>query len=642
MTSAGTFLTNTTITDAFWARLRETVRTQGLPYQWDALNDRIPDAEPSYCMRNFHAAAGKCKEKHAGFVFQDSDAAKWLEGVAYSLMWHPDAELEAIADGAIDDIVAAQQPDGYLDTYYILTGLEKRWTNLMDHHELYCAGHMLEAAVAYYEATGKCKLLDAMLRLMDHIAEIFGSEEGKRPGYPGHPVIEMALMRLYETTKEEKHLKLAEYFVRQRGQAPQYFEQEMQQNGNRCYWEKGPLQMAYYQAHKPLTEQEDAVGHSVRALYLYSGLADVARVTGAQDLTEACLRLWNSVTRKRMYITGAVGSSQYGEAFTFDYDLPNDTVYGETCAAIALVFFAQRMLRLQARGEYADVMERALYNGVISGMQLDGMKFFYVNPLEVVPEACEKDGHKTHVRPERQKWFGCACCPPNLIRLMTSLHRYACSAEGNTLFAHLYLSGSAEAEVNGRTVKLETATRYPWDGDVCMKLNTEGEMTLALRIPGWCSGFSIAVNGEDAPFELRDGYAYLTRCWHEADEVQLHLPMPVKLYRANPLVREDAGQLAVMRGPIVYCLEEADNGRNLHLLRLGNTRGDDFAVCYEENTLGGVNVLVSPGLRETESWAAEGLYAEEELSAQPVTLRWIPYYAWANRGVGEMRVWVRK
>lgn len=640
---SGAFLKNASIHDTFWTKLRETARQESLPYQWKALNDQIPDAEPSYGMRNFHAAAGKIKAEHGGYVFQDSDVAKWLEAVAYSLMWHPDAELERVADSAIDDSVDAQQPDGYLDTYYILTGLEKRWTNLMDHHELYCAGHMIEGALAYEQATGKQKLLDAMLRLVDHIDSRFGREEGKLHGYPGHPVLEMALMRLYERTGDPKHLKLAEYFITERGRQPLFFEEEIKTNHLNCYWDKGILGMKYYQAHEPLSEQQDAVGHAVRALYLYAGMADVARVTQNAALLEASRRLWNSVTEKQMYITGNVGSSSYGEAFTFDYDLPNDTIYGESCASVALVFLAQRMLRLEARGSYADVMERALYNGIISGMELDGKKFFYVNPLEVVPEACAKDEHKEHVKPERQKWFGCACCPPNIVRLLMSLQQYIYSQQADTLFVHLYVEGDAAFQLENNTVQLQAKTNYPWDGDVSLTLRAQKRQTytLALRIPGWSKNYTLRVNGQPCDCALRNGYVYVTREWRDGDTIDLHLPMEVRLYRANTNVRENAGKLAVMRGPIVYCLEEKDNGDKLHLIRLGTTDTSAFHASYEPDTLGGVVTLSSPAWREEEQDTA--LYmAAGDAACRPVQLRWIPYYTWANRGIGEMLVWVRE
>ena len=643
MSGAGQFLQKTRVEDAFWSRARETVRREGIPYQWRALNDLIPDAEPSYCMRNFRIAAGKQTGEHAGCVFQDSDIAKWLEGAAFSLRWHPDPELEATIDGAIDEVVAAQQPDGYLDTYYIINGLDKRWTNLKDHHELYCAGHLLEAAVAYYQVTGKRVLLDAMIRYVDYIDTVLGPEEGKLHGYPGHPVIEMALMRLYDVTGDAKHLKLARYFVDQRGQAPLFFKDEDERNHNNFYWKDSYFQYQYYQAGKPVREQLEAEGHSVRAMYLYSGMADVARETGDEGLAEACRRLWASTVRRRMYVTGSIGSSEYGEAFTFDYDLPNDTIYGETCAAIGLVFFARRMLALEAKGEYADVMERALYNGVISGMQLDGKKFFYVNPLEVLPEACLKDHGKRHVKPERQKWFGCACCPPNIIRLIASLEDYIYSVSGRDVYAHLYVGGSLETEVDGQPVRLSVKTDYPWDGAVALTVESDAAFALKLRVPGWCRRWTLAVNGEAVDASPADGYVTLDRAWKAGDAVTFTMDMPVALVRSNPRVYEDAGKVAVARGPLVYCLEEADNTRNLHLLRLGETRPEDFACQWKPEKLGGIVELKSPGLRESDAGWGDALYsAELDIAAEPATLTWIPYYSWANRNVGEMRVWVRR
>ncbi|MBR2824648.1 MAG: glycoside hydrolase family 127 protein, partial [Clostridia bacterium] len=325
---------------------------EGIPYQWSALNDLIPDAVPSRCVRNFRIAAGLESGTHEGFVFQDSDLYKWIEGAAYSLSWHPDPELEKKIDSAVSLIAAAQQPDGYLDTYYIIGGLENRWTNLRDHHELYCAGHLIEAAVAYFQITGKRALLEVALRLVNHIDSVIGPEEGKLHGYPGHPIIEMALMRLYDVTRDPAHLRLAKYLIDERGRTPLFFDLETRNYGHSTPWKSAMAGYRYYQAHEPLREQRKAVGHAVRAVYLYSGMADVARETGDATLAEACRRLWENLTEHRMYVTGAIGSSEYGEGFTLDDDLPNSTIYGETCAAIGLVFFARRMLRLEARGEY--------------------------------------------------------------------------------------------------------------------------------------------------------------------------------------------------------------------------------------------------------------------------------------------------
>ena len=638
-------LEQTRIEDPFWFRVRETVRREGIPYQWKALNDEIPGAEPSRCMRNFRIAAGKMQGEHAGFVFQDSDIAKWIEGAAFSLRWYPDPELEKIVDGAIEEVVAAQQPDGYLDTYYIINGLDKRWTNLKDNHELYCAGHMIEAAVAYYQVTGKRVLLDAVIRLVDHIDSVLGAEEGKLPGYPGHPVIEMALMRLYQVTGNPKHLNLARYFVDQRGRSPLFFEEEDKRNGNKFYWKDSYFRYQYYQAGKPVREQEDAEGHAVRAMYLYSGMADVARETGDSSLADSCRRLWRSVVSRRMYITGSIGSSEYGEAFTFDYDLPNDTVYGETCAAIGLVFFARRMLSLEPKAEYADVMERALYNGVISGMQMDGRRFFYVNPLEVLPEASLKDHGKHHVKVERQKWFGCACCPPNVIRLVSSLEDYIASVRGDALYLHLYTGGDLKLSVGGTPVSLKTETDYPWSGAISVTVTSETPVSFALnlRVPAWCSSWTLKLNDRAVTPDLTDGYLTLSRTWNPGDRLELSLDMPVSFVSANPRVYEDAGKVAVTRGPLVYCLEEPDNGKDLHLLRLGAVRPEDCRVEWKPEKLGGIMEITTPGIRESDAGWGDTLYSSEKaIASAPVSLTWIPYYAWANRDPGEMRVWIRK
>ena len=638
MSGCGNCSAKVTLEDRFFHRIRETLVREGIPYQWDALNDRLPaDAAPSHCMHNFRVASGKEEGTFGGFVFQDSDLYKWLEGVAYSLRWHPDEALEATADAAIEEAVAAQQPDGYLDTYYIINGLEKRFTNLKDNHELYVAGHMIEAAVAYYSVTGKRVLLDAALRFVDHIDSRIGPEDGKIHGYPGHPVIEMALMRMYAVTKDPKHLALAEYFINQRGQKPLFFEEETIRNGNDFYWKNSPFRYQYYQAGMPVRSQKNAEGHAVRAMYLYSGMADVARETGDRSLADACRDLWESTTRRRMYITGAIGSSEHGEAFTFDYDLPNDTIYGETCASIGLMFFARRMLMLEAKAEYADVMERALYNGVLSGMQLDGKKFFYVNPLEVVPEACRMDPHKQHVKPERQKWFGCACCPPNLIRLLNSLEDYMASEKGETAYLHLYAGSRIELE--GMTLQIETD--YPWQGTVQIRVEAQQPQsrTLALRVPGWCRAYTVRIGGKPVQGEIRNGYLYLSRIWGDGDEIDLNFEMPVTLMRANPRIRKDAGLVTLMRGPIVYCLEEADNGRDLHLIH--GIRPESASVRWEPETLCGVMTLTTEAERESLQGFSE-LYGEKQPDSLPVQLRWIPYYAWANRGVGEMRVWVRR
>ncbi len=677
-------LRNVQITDTFWKKEMELVRTEVIPYQWAALNDQVEGAAPSFCMHNFKAAGKLNKEKKElgtafeepvytfrgfealpedpkhlddkfyGFVFQDSDFYKWIEAVGYSLTQHPDPQLEAIADGAIDIVCAAQQEDGYLDTYYILNGKDRIFTNLRDHHELYCLGHLLEGAVAYYQATGKDKLLKAASRYADYVADYFGPEEGKCKGYPGHEIAEMALVRLYETTQDSKYLDLAKYFIDERGKQPYYFDKEHPEEVK-----KNPngLRYAYNQAHLPVREQDEAVGHAVRAVYLYSGMADIARLTEDDTLFDACKRLWDNMVQKKLYITGGIGGTHMGEAFSFNYDLPNDTAYAETCASIGLVFFARRMLEIYPDVQYADVMEQALYNTVLAGMALDGKSFFYVNPLEVLPEACHKDERKFHVKPVRQKWFGCACCPPNLARTLSSVSSYAFTETEDTLFVHLYIGSELKKNVNGTDVSVHMTSEFPWNGKVTLQADSaDTPFTLALRLPGWCISYQVsllgaahnpisgseAITGLDASeYTIKDGYLYITRKWKESETLTLDFPMEIQVWNANPNVREDIGRAAVTRGPITYCLEEADNGSDLHLLTLdwnAPAQVRDFTVCGEP-----VKEILMQGFKEDkEKEAPQRLYRPVQTAEKtPVTLRFIPYYTWANRGENEMSVWVR-
>jgi DUF1680 family protein len=638
------------IDDQFWGAFMERVRAKVIPYQWKALNDNIPGAEPSYCIRNFKLAAEITHPEldygvprdigFGGMVFQDSDLAKWIEAAAYSLAWHPDAELEKTLDETIDIICNAQQDDGYLNTYYIINGLEKRFTNLKDNHELYCMGHYIEAAAAYYEAAGKRKLMDAMIRYVDCVDKHIGPEEGKLHGYPGHEIAEMALVRLYALTKDEKHLRLARYFIDERGRSPLYFEEETRRNGNTFYWKDSYLQYQYYQAGKPVREQDAAEGHAVRAVYLYSGIADTARLTGDKELLAACEALFSNITKKQMYITGAIGQSAYGEAFSYDYDLPNDTVYGETCAAIGLAFFARRMVSIAPKAGYADVIERTLFNGIISGMALDGESFFYVNPLEVLPQASLKDRRMRHVKIQRQKWFGCACCPPNLARIIASLGSYVHSASADAVYTHLYLGSEARVSLAGGALKIKMETRYPWEGQVEISLSPEGRdsFTYGLRIPSWCKSFSLKLNGSGAPYTLRDGYALISREWRSGDRLSLSLDMPAGLVESNPRVRDNRGKVALTRGPLVYCLEEKDNGKELFKLHAGSP--PDFKVNYEKDLLEGLCTVSFTGKKEKD-WEDGALYrAWAEGRREEKELTFIPYYAWANRGPGEMTVWI--
>jgi DUF1680 family protein len=612
------------IHDSFWDPFMERIRTKVIPYQWEALNDRIEGAEPSRCVRNFKLAAELTRPELnynvpkdtgcGGFVFQDSDLAKWIEAASYSLAWHQDEELEKTLDGVIDIICNAQQSDGYLDTYYIITGLEKRFTNLRDNHELYCFGHLTEAAVAYYSITGKRKLLDAVIRFADCIDKNIGPEEGKLHGYPGHETAEMALVRLYGITKDERYLKLAKYFIDQRGQKPLYFEEEAKRNGNDFYWKNSYVQYQYYQAGKPVREQRVAEGHAVRAVYLYSGMADIARLTGDGELLKICGNLFDDIVKRQMYITGGIGQSAYGEAFSYDYDLPNDTVYAETCASIGLAFFAQRMISIKPKGVYGDVLEKVLYNGIISGMALDGRSFFYVNPLEAVPEASLKSRNHRHVKIQRQKWFACACCPPNLARILASLGSYIHSVRNDAIYTHLFIGSDAKLRIGTGEVNVKIETRYPWDGRVGISFDMDAPAVFnyGLRIPGWCSKYSISLEGGDIAdsCKRKDGYALITREWKAGDKLTVQFDMPVCFVRANPRVREDAGKIAIMRGPVVYCLEEADNGPELHRLRAGeppDTEPSDIQVKYEKDLLEGVVSISLRGKRQKD-WPDGSLY----------------------------------
>ena len=644
-------LKNIVISDSFWSPFMERIRTKVIPYQWDALNDRIPDADPSYCMRNFKLAAELTHPEidygvprdigFGGMVFQDSDLAKWIEAAAYSLVWHPDPELEKTLDDSIDIVCNAQQEDGYLDTYYIITGIDRRFTNLKDNHELYCYGHLLEAAAAYYEAAGKRKLLDALIRYTDCIDRLIGPQEGKLHGYPGHEIAEMALVRLYAITGDEKHLKLAKYFINQRGQKPLYFEEENKRNNNDFYWKDSFFQFQYYQAGKPVREQHVAEGHAVRATYLYSGMADIARLTADAELTRVCDELWNNIVNRQMYITGAIGQSAYGESFTFDYDLPNDTVYAETCASIGLAFFARRMASIAPRGIYGDVLEKTLFNGIISGMSLDGKAFFYVNPLEAFPEASLKDRRMRHVKIKRQKWFACACCPPNIARMIASLGNYVHSVQKDALYTHLYIGSEVKLNLDGADVSVKIETQYPWEEqiNISFEMSRKAKFKYGLRIPLWCDKYSIRLNNTDVPYQIEDGYALIDREWSGGDMLSLNFCMPVNFLRSNPHVRENTGKVAVMRGPVVYCAEEEDNGSELFRLHAGNPAG--ITVTRKNDLLEGVTVISFNGKREKD-WAEDTLYGACETSFEDKKITLIPYYAWANRNAGEMTVWMNR
>ncbi len=618
------------INDLFWSKIQDLVTNVVIPYQEKILNDEIEGAEKSHAFANFRIAAGLEEGEFYGMVFQDSDVAKWLEGVAYSLIASPDAELEKRADEIINVIEKAQLPDGYLNTYFTIKEPEHRWQNLHECHELYCAGHMMEAAAAYYEATGKDKLLKVMERMADHIAEQFGPD--KKQGIPGHEEVEIGLMRLYSATGKEKYCRLAEYFINERGQDPEFFLKEREKRGW-AHFNMDPQNSKYTQSFAPVRDQKTAEGHSVRAVYLYTAMAEIAAKTGEKALINACNAIWENVTQKRMYVTGGIGSTVEGEAFTIDYDLPNDTVYAETCASIGLVFFARRMLDIAPSGKYADVMERALYNGILSGMQLDGKRFFYVNPLEVNPEISGKLFGYRHVLPQRPSWYACACCPPNVVRLMMSLGKYAWGQSDHTIYSHLFVGGRADF----KQAEIQVESQYPWDGKVVYKIfPKQKEFTLSIHIPEYVKEKKVFLNGEAIWGEERDGYLYLNREWKTGDQIELLFPMTVRKIYCNTAVRENEECVALMRGPLVYCLEGIDNGELIQELRI--MKNTDF-VCKKEpdGELAGLVTIEGSGKRVHSS---EALYSEENPDEKEVVLKTVPYFAWGNRGLNQMRVWI--
>ncbi|MBQ4639903.1 MAG: glycoside hydrolase family 127 protein [Clostridia bacterium] len=617
--------------DFFQPRILQS-RESTIPYMWDTLHDRVPGVAPSHCIENFRIAAGLQDGAFHGWWFQDSDLWKWLEGVGYALSLKRDAALEAQADSAIDLAEQAQQPDGYLDTYYIINGLDKRFTNLKDNHELYVAGHMFEAACAYYAATGKNKVLDISCRFADCLCENFGPEAEKLHGYPGHEEVEMGLTRLYAVTGEKRYLDLALYFLNERGKQPYYFDEEVIRRGEkveemrRDFWQT----YGYYQADVPVREQTVARGHAVRQLYLLAGMVEAGAAAGDESLVEAAERVYENIVHKQMYITGGVGSTHVGEAFSFDYDLPPDRCYTETCASIALIMTAIRLHRAHPHGKYGDIVEKALYNGILSGVSLDGKKYFYMNPLETWPQRCETR-NDMHIDDERKGWFGCACCPPNVLRTLTGLSMYLYTENDEYLYVDQYVSSDVEA---GDT-KLQVESSFPWKGEVKITVEKAGSKKLALRIPGWAKKYVFAINGEEMDHDVWNGYEFAGQV-QDGDVITLSFPMEVKKMRSHAHIPEYAGKVALMMGPVVYCLEEKENGDELWNLSLTDA---PLTTLWQKELLGGVMTIRGEGVREK---GTDTLYTDEEKATENQTLTFVPYYAWGNRGKGEMRVWVRK
>ncbi|MBB2684134.1 glycoside hydrolase family 127 protein [Rhizobium sophoriradicis] len=564
-------------------------------------------------------------------MFWDSDLGKSIETIAYSLYRRPNPKLEARADEIIDMYERMQDKDGYLNAWFQRVEPSRRWTNLRDHHELYCAGHLMEAAVAYYQATGKRKLLDIMCRYADYMIKVFGHGQGQIPGYCGHEEIELALVKLARVTGEKKYLDLSKFFIDERGTEPHFFTAEAVRDG-RSLSDYHQKTYEYGQAHQPVREQKKVVGHAVRAMYLYSGMADIATEYRDDSLTAALETLWDDLTTKQMYITGGIGPAASNEGFTDYYDLPNATAYAETCASVGLVFWASRMLGRGPDRRYADIMEQALYNGALPGLSTDGKTFFYDNPLE--------SAGKHH----RWKWHHCPCCPPNIARLVTSIGSYMYAVADDEIAVHLYGESTARLKLaNGTQVELEQTTNYPWDGAVAFstRMKNPAVFALSLRIPDWAEGASLSVNGTmlDLGANIRDGYARIDRQWADGDRVALHLPLSLRPQYANPKVRQDAGRVALMRGPLVYCVETTDNGEDLNAIVLPRALpAAETVVLKDLNDAVAVDLKVER--EETSNWGTP-LYRQAPAERRVATARFVPYHLWDNRAPGEMLVWVQ-
>lgn len=608
------------LTDSFWSPRLKINRAITIPSQFH-------QCEETGRLDNFRRISGKVDKPYEGIYFNDSDIYKWLEGASWTLATDPDnAELQRMVDTAITEIEAAQQADGYLNTYFSLERAGERWTNLCDMHELYCAGHFFQAAVAHYRATGENRLLDCAKRLADYICAYFGpAEQGKHPGAPGHEEIEMALMELYRVTGERRYLEQAQYFVDARGSHPSALvkQNDPQETGD-----------TYHQDHVPFRALSEVIGHAVRMIYLDCGATDLCAATGDKALRDALNRQWANMTERRMYVTGGLGARHEGEAFGADYELPSDRAYAETCAAIANVMWNFRMLQLNGEAKYADLMELALYNGVLSGLSLDGTEYFYVNPLA-------DDG--TH---RRQPWFGCACCPPNIARLLASLPGYFYSTADYDVWIHLFSTGTARvALAGGAEVVLDLKANYPWESDIEVTVtDVPADLRgLNLRIPAWADGATIALNDNHIDIDTTPGtYVRLAREWRAGDKISVYLPMPVRTLAANPRVADTRNCVALMRGPLVYCIESADNPE-IDVRDVIVPSDAVFSAQAQPNLLGGLTTLHFDGLvSDTGQWTS--LYQPADSVPEPPSksarITAIPYYAWANREAGPMRVWI--
>ena len=625
--------TSVKLSDQFWTSRIETNRTVTIPASFAR-------CDSTGRIKNFVMAAAHKGKFCTVYPFDDTDIYKTIEGASYSLAEHPDPKLEAYLDSLITIVGKAQEPDGYLYTARTIDPLHpgpwagpERWVNEGKmSHELYCAGHMYEAAAAHFMATGKRNFLNIALKNADLLVRTFGP--GKRSVAPGHEIVEMGLVRLYRISGKKEYLDLAKFFIDQRG-IKKYNAKSKNE------YENGK----YFQDDVPVIDQTEAEGHAVRAMYLYSGMADVAALTGDTAYLHAIDRIWNNMVGKKMYVQGSIGAVGDGERFGENYELPNATAYNETCAAIGSVFWNQRMFLLHGDSKYIDVMEKTLYNGLISGVGLDGKSFFYTNAMEISKSFKTED-----TEPERSGWFTCSCCPTNVVRLIPSIPGYIYAEKGNAVYINLFISGTGNLTVNNKAVKITQQNNYPWDGALAFTIDPKSamDMDLKIRIPGWAQNeampsdlysyekttsqkVEIKVNGQPVEYQMKNGYAVISKKWKKNDKVEMNLPMDVRRVVANDKVDGDQGKVALQRGPLMYCAEWKDN--NGLACNIIIPKDAVFTPQYEAGLLNGVTVLKA----DVKSVSIDG--GGQNVSTQNATLTAIPYYSWANRGKGEMTVW---
>lgn len=615
-------LNQVTMTEGFWSEVQKTVREASLPHMYDWLKK---SGRLDAFTRDQDA------DQFQPHIFWDSDVYKWLEAAAYAWAQTPDACLKQQIDDVVDRISRAQQPDGYLNSYFTAVHPERRFTDIEGAHELYCAGHLFEAAVAHYQATGSEDLLTVAKKYADYLTRTFGPQEGKIHGYPGHEEVELALIKLYHATGQEKYLGLAEYFVNQRGVGPNFFDQETSRRTYPGSMEplRGHIDIhEYNQSYCPVREQQQVVGHAVRAMYLYCAIVDLYVETGDKSLLQTSKRLWHNMVSKRMYITGGIGSSKLNEGFTEDYDLPLDEAYCETCAAIGSVFWNHRLVQIECADQYADLMERTLYNAVIPAMSWDGCRFFYDNPML-------SDGTR-----HRSEWFACSCCPPNLARLVLSLGHYIYSQSLDEVAVYLYVGSRAEITMHQAAVTLEQRTTLPYGDSSTLMISLKKPDTFGIRIrmPHWSRGTSFFLNEDPIEPQRVKGYAVITRRWQDGDTIRVKVTKEVTRVYSHPQVVSCRSRVALQYGPVVYCLEEADNGSDLDAIVLDPR--EEILVDWDADLGGGCEVLRFSAGRLTPSNPAQLYDTRRVHTATPVQA--VPYYLWDNRTAGEMVMWVRE